>query len=217
MINAALATSLQDDKEQLKQILNQSEYTAYEVKENSSFWAWLKPLFRKIRSLLPDFQVSDSVTDWLTVGVVVTLLGIAAFAIYWFLKQMIWQKRIRSDAYLPVGEISRSYRFYWQQAAELRGTGYLREGVRAVFLSLLFFMEAKRMIRVEKWKTNWEYAEELGSSASSLVPLFHDSSLLFERIWYGKEVVTEEQFTSMYEQVARVIGREEGFAHERAE
>jgi hypothetical protein len=217
MINAALATSLQEDKEQLKQILNQSEYTAYEVKENDSFWAWLKPFFRKIRSLLPDFQVSESVTDWLTIGVVVTLLGLAAFAIYWFLKQMIWQKRMRSDAYLPVGEISRSYRFYWQQAAELRGAGYLREGVRTVFLSLLFFMEAKRMIRVEKWKTNWEYAEELGSSASSLVPLFHDSSLLFERIWYGKEVVTEEQFTSMYEQVARVIGREEGIAHERAE
>ncbi|MDQ0885274.1 hypothetical protein QFZ81_000362 [Paenibacillus sp. V4I9] len=217
MINAALATSLQEDKEQLKQILNQSEYTAYKVKENSSFWAWLKPLFRKIRSWLPDFQVSDSVTDWMTVGVVVTLLGIAAFAIYWFLKQIIWQKRIRSDAYLPVGEISRSYRFYWQQAAELKGTGDWREGVRSVFLSLLFFMEAKRMIRVEKWKTNWEYAEELGGSASSLVPLFHDSSLLFERIWYGKEVVTEEQFTSMYEQIARVIGREEGFAHERAE
>ncbi|MDQ0871414.1 hypothetical protein QFZ77_000073 [Paenibacillus sp. V4I3] len=217
MINAALATSLQEDKEQLNQILNQSEYTAYKVKENSSFWAWLKPLFRKIRSWLPDFQVSDSVTDWMTVGVVVTLLGIAAFAIYWFLKQIIWQKRIRSDAYLPVGEISRSYRFYWQQAAELRGTGDWREGVRSVFLSLLFFMEAKRMIRVEKWKTNWEYAEELGGSASSLVPLFHDSSLLFERIWYGKEVVTEEQFTSMYEQIARVIGREEGFAHERAE
>lgn len=217
MINAVLATSLQEDKEQLKQILNQGEYTAYEVKENSSFWAWLRPVFRKIRSWLPDFQVSDSVTDWLTIGVVVTLLGIAAFAIYWFLKQIIWQKRIRSEAYLPVGEISRSYRFYWQQAAELRGTGYLREGVRSVFLSLLFFMEAKRMIRVEKWKTNWEYAEELGSSASSLVPLFHDSSVLFERIWYGKEVITEEQFTSMYEQVARVIGREEGAAHERAE
>ncbi|MCY9691514.1 DUF4129 domain-containing protein [Paenibacillus alginolyticus] len=217
MISAALAPSLQEDKEQLKQILNQSEYKAYEVKENGSIWAWLKPLFRKIRSWLPDFQVSDSVTNWLTVGVVVALLGIAAFAIYWFVKQIIWQKRIRSDTYLPVGEISRSYRFYWQQADELRGTGYLREGVRSVFLSLLFFMEAKRMIRVEKWKTNWEYAEELGGSASSLVPLFHDSSVLFERIWYGKEVVTEEQFASMYEQVAVVIRREEGAAHERAE
>ncbi|KRF19471.1 DUF4129 domain-containing protein [Paenibacillus sp. Soil787] len=217
MINAVLATSLQEDKEQLEQILNQSEYTAYEVKENGSIWAWLKPFFRKIKSWLPDFQVSDSVTDWLTIGVVVTLLGIAAFAIYWFVKQIIWQKRIRSDAYLPVGEISRSYRFYWQQAAELRGTGDLREGVRSVFLSFLFFMEAKRMIRVEKWKTNWEYAEELEGSASSLVPLFHDSSVLFERIWYGKEVVTEEQFTSIYEQVAVVIRREEGAAHERAE
>ncbi|WP_261304144.1 hypothetical protein [Paenibacillus andongensis] len=217
MINASLATSLQEDKEQLKQILNQGEYTVYEVKEDSSFWEWVRPLFRKIRSLLPDFQVSDSLTDWLTVGVVVTLLGIAAFAIYWFVKQIVWQKRIRSEAYLPVGEISRSYRFYWQQAAELRGTGDFREGVRSVFLSLLFFMEAKRMIRVEKWKTNWEYVEELRGSASSLVPLFHDSSVLFERIWYGKEVVTEEQFTFMYEQVARVIGREEGAAHERAE
>lgn len=217
MINKALASSLQEDKDQLEQILNQSEYTAYEVKENGSIWAWLKPLFRKIQSWLPDFQVSDSVTNWLTVGVVITLLGIAAFAIYWFVKQIIWQKRIRSEAYLPAGEISRSYRFYWQQAAELRGTGDLREGVRSVFLSLLFFMEAKRMIRVEKWKTNWEYAEELGGSASSLVPLFHDSSVLFERIWYGKEVVTEEQFTSMYEQVAVVIRREEGAAHERAE
>ncbi|MGO4272449.1 hypothetical protein AB4Z22_21855, partial [Paenibacillus sp. TAF58] len=106
MINAVLATSLQEDKEQLEQILHQSEYTAYEVKENGSLWAWLKPLFRKIRSWLPDFQVSDSVTDWLTVGVTVILLGIASFAIYWFLKQIIWQKRIRSDAYLPVGEIS---------------------------------------------------------------------------------------------------------------
>ncbi|SDO90167.1 protein of unknown function [Paenibacillus sp. yr247] len=217
MINAALATSLQEDKEKLQQILKQDEYTAYAVKENGSFWAWLEPAFRKIRSWLPDFQVSESVTDWLTIGVVISLLGIAAFAIYWFLKQIIWQKRIRSEAYLPIGEISRSYRFYWQQAAELRGAGDWREGVRSVFLSLLFFLEAQRMIRVEKWKTNWEYAAELEGTASLLVPLFQDSSLLFERIWYGKEVVTEEQFTWMYEQVARVIGREGGYAHERAE
>jgi hypothetical protein len=217
MINTALATSLQEDKEQLEQILKQDEYTAYEVTNKGSFWAWLKPVLRKIRSLLPDFQVSDSVTDWLTIGVVVLLLGIAAFAIYWFLKQIIWQKRIRSEAYLPKGELSRSYRFYWQQAAELREAGDWSEGVRSVFLSLLFFLEDERMIRVEKWKTNWEYAEELAGSASLLVPLFQDSSLLFERIWYGKEAVTEQQFTWMYEQVARVIGRKEGFAHERAE
>ncbi|NOV04673.1 DUF4129 domain-containing protein [Paenibacillus planticolens] len=217
MINASIS-SLQDDKEQLLEILKQSEYTAYEAKKNGSLWSWLEPVFRKIKSWFPHFEVSDTVTDWLTVGVAILLLGIAAFAIYWFVKQILWQKRVRSQAYLPQGQVSRSYRYYWQQAADLRGVGDWREGVRSVFLSLLFYMEDARLIRVEKWKTNWEYAEELKSAASSFVPLFEESSLLFERIWYGKEAVTEQQFIWLYEQVARVIGRkgEEG-DDERAE
>lgn len=214
MINAFI-TSLQDDKEQLLDILKHDEYTAYEAKKNGSLWSWLEPVFRKIKSWLPHFEVSDSVTDWLTVGVAILLLGIAAFAIYWFVKQIIWQKRVRSEAYLPQGQVSRSYRYYWQQAADLRGAGDWREGVRSVFLSLLFYMEDARLIRVEKWKTNWEYAEELAGTASSLVPLFQDSSLLFERIWYGKEAVTEQLFTWLYEQVARVIGRKGESANDK--
>ncbi|MBP1966899.1 DUF4129 domain-containing protein [Paenibacillus aceris] len=214
MINAFI-TSLQDDKEQLLDILKQDEYTAYEAQKNGSLWSWLEPVFRKIKSWLPHFEVSDSVTDWLTVGLAILLLGIAAFAIYWFVKQIIWQKRVRSEAYLTQGQVSRSYRYYWQQAADLRGAGDWREGVRSVFLSLLFYMEDARLIRVEKWKTNWEYAEELTGTASSLVPLFQDSSLLFERIWYGKEAVTEQQFTWLYEQVARVIGRKGESANDK--
>lgn len=210
--------SLQDDKEQLLQILKQEEYTAYEAKKNGSLWSWLEPVFRKIRSLLPHFEVSESVTDWLTIGIAILLLGIAAFAIYWFLKQIIWQKRVRSETFLPQGEVSRSYRYYWQQASDFKGIGDWREGVRSVFLSLLFYMEDARLIRVEKWKTNWEYAEELRGTASSLVSLFQESSLLFERIWYGQEAVTEQQFIWLYEQAARVIARKEETADdERAE
>ncbi|WP_187274201.1 DUF4129 domain-containing protein [Paenibacillus sp. N3.4] len=216
MNSMASALTLQEDKEQLQQILKQDEYTAYYAKEHGSFWAWLKPFFNKIRSWFPHFQVSDTVTDWLSIGVVVVLIGISAFAIYWFLKQIIWRRRVQLETYLPKGELSRSYDYYWQKAAELREVQDWREGVRSVFLSLLFFLEAKHTIRVEKWKTNWEYAEELSGTASSLIPLFHDSSLLFERIWYGKEEVTEEQFAIMYDQVAGVIGRKEGFTHEKA-
>ncbi|MCY9662402.1 DUF4129 domain-containing protein [Paenibacillus chondroitinus] len=201
--------SLQDDKEQLLQILKQDEYTAYEAKKNGSLLTWLEPVLQKLRSWLPHFEVSAAVSDWLTVVVAILLLGITAFAIYWFLKQMMWQKRVRSETFLPQGEVSRSYRYYWQQASELKGVGDWREGVRSVFLSFLFYMEDARLIRVEKWKTNWEYAEELRGSASSLVPLFQESSLLFERVWYGKEAVTEQQFSWLYEQVARVIARKE--------
>ncbi|MBD0383657.1 DUF4129 domain-containing protein [Paenibacillus sedimenti] len=219
-MNSVVPTSsVQHDKEQIQNILNQDEYTSYHPVTNGSFWDWLKPLlqplWRKIRSWLPDFHVSEAASNWLTLGVTVLLIGIAGFAIYWFSKQIIRQKRIRSEAYLPAGELSRSYDYYWQQASEMRRTGEWREGVRSVFLSFLFYLESKRSIRVEKWKTNWEYAEELTGAAPHLAPLFQESSLVFERIWYGKEDVTEEQFASMYEQVAQVIGRE-GDSHERA-
>ncbi|NEW09219.1 DUF4129 domain-containing protein [Paenibacillus sp. SYP-B3998] len=210
-------SSVQQDKEQLQNILNQDEYTAYAIKEHGSLREWLKPLFRKIRSWLPDFKMSEGTADLFTLGLIVLLFAIAIFAIYWFSKQMIWQKRIRKKAYLPTGDSSRSYDYYWQQAALLRETSDWREGVRSVFLSLLFYLEEKRSIRVEKWKTNWEYTEELIGKAPSIVPLFQESSLVFERIWYGKEEVTEELFDTMYEQVAQVIGREGDFTHEKAE
>ncbi|MFD0698261.1 DUF4129 domain-containing protein [Paenibacillus sp. GCM10027628] len=208
MISAGPTTSVQQDKEQLQTILNQDEYTSYYPKSHGSFWDWLKPFWRKIRSLLPDFHVSESASNWLTLVVMVVMLGIAVFAIFWFSRQIIRQKRIRSAAYLPAGELSRSYEYYWRQALALKQSGDWREGVRSVFLSFLFYLESKRSIRVETWKTNWEYAEELAGTSPQLAPLFQESSLVFERIWYGKEEVTEEQFASMYEQVAQVIGME---------
>ncbi|MEW9701191.1 DUF4129 domain-containing protein [Paenibacillus sp. SI8] len=208
---------MNSDKELLEDILNQDEYKAYDVKEHGSLLEWLKPFFRKLWSWLPDFNVSDTAADWVTLIFLVLLIAMAVFAIYWFSRQLIKQKRIRSKAYLPLGELSRSYDYYWGQAAALRGTREWREGVRLVFLSLLFYLEEKRSIRVEKWKTNWEYAEELTGTAPLLLPVFQESSLVFERIWYGKEDVTEEQFVSMYGQVAGVIGNEGGFKHEKAE
>ncbi|UJF32580.1 DUF4129 domain-containing protein [Paenibacillus hexagrammi] len=206
-----------EDKEQLSQILQDKEYTVYNQQEHGSIWDWLKPLWHKIRKYLPDIHLPKGSGDFITYAVMIVLLAIAGYGIYWFSKQIIRQKRVRSTAYLPAGELSRSYNEYWRQADASRLTRQWREGVRYTYLSLLFYLEAGKALRVEKWKTNWEYRDELEEKEPSLVPVFQESSLVFDRIWYGKEEVTEEQFTRFYQQIAQVIGREEGLGHERAE
>jgi hypothetical protein len=89
------------------------------------------------------------------------LLVLIALAIYWFSKQIVRQRHIRLSSFLPEGEIIRSYSYYGQQAAAFGEAGDWREGVRSVFLTLLFYLESQKRIRVESWKTNWEYAAEL--------------------------------------------------------
>ncbi|MFP3514225.1 DUF4129 domain-containing protein, partial [Peribacillus sp. SIMBA_075] len=59
------------------------------------------------------------------------------------------------------GEKIRAYTNYLQDAREQGKEGKWREGERSLFLALLVYMQTKAWIRIEKWKTNWEYADEL--------------------------------------------------------
>ncbi|MBP1990891.1 DUF4129 domain-containing protein [Paenibacillus eucommiae] len=196
---------LSEDKEKLKQILSKDEYTAYTRSEGWSFRELLRWLWRKFLGLFPDLQMSKGVGSLLTYGLLLIVLAVIVFAIYWFSKQLLRQGRVRMRSYLPEGELSRSYSYYWQQAAEYGAAGNWREGIRSVFLSLLFYLEAQKHIRVEKWKTNWEYADELAGAEPSLVPLLHDCSLLFERVWYGKQEANEAIFAAIYERAAQLL------------
>jgi hypothetical protein len=198
-----------ESKRRLEEILTKDEYTFYLQAEDKSFWDFLKPIGRWLRSLLPDIHVSEGTGAAMAYGLMVLALLVVIYAIYWFSKQLIRQGRVRRQAaYLPEDATIRSYDYYWSEALRLGNSRMWREGVRCGFLALLFYLEDQERIRVEKWKTNWEYASELNDSAPSLAPVFEESSLLFERIWYGNEAVTEADYTTMVGRVAHVVEKE---------
>lgn len=207
---------LPEDKEKLKAILSKDEYTAYMQKDHAAWWDLLRPLWRKLRSMLPDWNMPQGTGTLLSYGLIAIVLVLIALAIYWFSKQILRQGRIHTKSFLPVGEISRSYSYYWQQAAEYSESGNWREGVRSVFLTLLFYLEARKQIRVEPWKTNWEYAAELADSDPAFIRLFTDCSLLFEQIWYGNVETTHKAFASIYDRVALLLEKEAEIRHEKA-
>jgi hypothetical protein len=207
---------LPEDKEKLKEILSKDEYTAYSQTSHNSFWDLLSWVWRKMRGLFPDFTVSKGTGTLISYILIAIALVLVSLAIYWFFKQIVRQSHIRSSSFLPEGESSRSYAYYWQQAAEYGDAGAWREGVRSVFLTLLFYLEAQKRIRVESWKTNWEYAAELAGTDPAWVQLFHDCSLLFDRIWYGNAEATEQVFSSIFDSVAVLLEKEAEKRHANA-
>lgn len=155
---------------------------------------------------------------FLAYALLAVALIVVIFAIYWFTRQLVRQGRLSdSKAYLPDDESIRSYSYYWNEAYALAASENWREGVRFGFLALLFYLEDQERIRVEKWKTNWEYAGELAEKDPTLAGVFRDCSLLFERIWYGREAVTETDYLNMLEQVEKVVGKEGAGRHAKVE
>ena len=85
--------------------------------------------------------------------------------------------------------------------------GEFRQAQRALFLAILSYLAAQRLITVERWKSNTDYEIELVRKAkhlSELPRLFAQSRHAFERCWYGAGAVTPEDFAdyhTIYERI----------------
>jgi hypothetical protein len=83
----------------------------------------------------------------------------------------------------------------WVTLAEKKiDSGDLRLALRALFLANLSFLGSRRLIGVERWKSNRDYEIELQRKARNLTDLhqlFAISRIRFESCWYGEHAVSE--------------------------
>ncbi|SEP00688.1 hypothetical protein [Paenibacillus sp. OV219] len=198
--------NVSEDKDRLRSILERDEYTVYHHESNNNTLSeWLRGLLRKLMDLFPSVHMSRGQESITTYALAAIILALLIAALYWFAKQMVRQGQIRQRLQLSEDELTWSYRDYLQNAEQLKKEGALRESVRFIFLALLFYMQECRWVRIEKGKTNWEYAEELKLGNDGLLPLFKSGAILFDRVWYGKEAIQEASLNEFYEQVRSVI------------
>lgn len=199
------------DKQRLEEILSRDEYTKY-VKEqaSSAHKGWLESLLDRLIGLFPSVHWPEGaamVGAYALLGAV--LLGLCA-AIYWFSRQIVFQGNARRRK-TPVGlsEMALTYEQYAEMAKEAHAEGRIRESIRCSYLSLLFYMEQEGWIRIEKWKTDWDYRDELERSRANAVPHFQRSALLFERVWYGNEPADEDSFLGFQRDIDALIAARE--------
>ncbi|MCB0518563.1 MAG: DUF4129 domain-containing protein [Lewinellaceae bacterium] len=76
--------------------------------------------------------------------------------------------------------------------------------VRLYYLAVLKELSLKELIKWKKDKTNGEYLREL--AGSRLFGTVQEVTLIFERVWYGKTAVQEEDFLQMEAKFKKAIG-----------
>jgi len=204
-------SELLEDKQRLGEILSRDEFTRSTHEQTSSpSKGWLEALLDWVIDLFPSFPGAEGVVSvglFLVLGAVLLAL---CWAIYWFSRQVVFHGNIRRyQAPVGLSEMALTYEQYAAMARAAHAEGKVRESIRCSYLSLLFYMERAGWIRIEKWKTDWDYRDELERSRADAVPYFQRSALLFERVWYGHEPADEDSFLGFQRDIDALIAERE--------
>jgi hypothetical protein len=91
----------------------------------------------------------------------------------------------------------------WQTAQRLAADGQLAEAVRAIYLSALYALDERALLRVESSQTNREHARELRRAHPDLSLTFSEVVDRYDRLRYGRGTVTPQAFDELSQLVAR--------------
>jgi len=92
-------------------------------------------------------------------------------------------------------------------ARELWERGELRQALRAFYLASLAHLAWRNLITLAKFKSNHDYAVELGRRGHSfpeLLALFGENVSVFDRIWYGLHDLDSDLLTRFAANVERI-------------
>ena len=200
--------SLVQDKERLQEILSQDEFSRHQSESENLLQKGIRYLIEWIAKLFEWTEIPAGASSTISTSFLI-LAGLGlVFVIYWLTKRIVWEQK-RQQALFVHGEKIRAYTDYLRDARELGKEGKWREGERSLFLALLVFMQTKAWIRIEKWKTNWEYADELQLNQPRAEELFRRHARTFDQVWYGQAVIDETLFWERLKEL-EVFCREEG-------
>lgn len=92
------------------------------------------------------------------------------------------------------------------RAVSLGERGEWRQGIRFFYLAVLAFLEEQGLVRYDRSKTNWEYAREIGPSFADR-DRFLGLTRSFDRVWYGMQVATAEDYAGFHADLEAITGR----------
>jgi len=203
------------EREELRDILAQPEYTQYlkdaEEPGQNLLLYWLERLFDALGRLFPELEMAEGSQDALGYGIVVGgLLALALLSLFLF--RLLWVERraLRRSAAASLEELEASPAGLLERSRAAASSGAYREASRLLFLALLLGFQERGRLRVADWKTNWEYAEELGEKGGESVALFRSSAVRFDAVWYGGRDIAPGEYDAWRRDVEAAVAGEGG-------
>lgn len=91
----------------------------------------------------------------------------------------------------------------WQQALRAKQQGDYRKAMMFLYSFLLIELDAHHLIRLSRGKTNRDYSRELRGTLA-VYPCFLATMEAFERVFFGRYTLAEQQIDDLFGQVGRL-------------
>lgn len=197
-------------KKQLEEILEQEEYQAYQKVQEGPLHSlretiinWLEGL---VKNLFPNASFQSPGVEALIYVIGFFGIGLLIFLIVRLTQSTKRQSELKKSSPLThSSHLEWTYREHLQEAEKREREGELREATRHVFLALLLHFDDRDYIAVRIWKSNGEYVEELTRVDRSLAKTFREFAIFFDRVTYGGQSISREQFRSYHQNVLSLI------------
>jgi hypothetical protein len=194
----------QDQRARLNNILARPEYQPAQEKE-SMLQGWINKIknfiYLLLQKLLGGSSTREQNTGLVTLFRALVFLAAVAFLVFGAVKLAQRLHRLKkaeggSEAREILGEEmaeEATAADLFSQAVDLARQGEYRKAIRRTYVALLCELEQRGKLRLHRTKTNRDYIDAMRSE-QLLFPRFSVITNSFERVWYGQEGATEEEF-----------------------
>ncbi|MGF2618021.1 DUF4129 domain-containing protein [Rossellomorea vietnamensis] len=186
-------------REDLEDILDDREYTQYQG-ENQGFlqnlWESIKETIMDwLNNLFPAYQASQGGGTMITL--ILVIAGLAALIIVLFLVSRKVYNNRKIAGQKPLQNLAQkdwSYSEHLAESERQEESENYSLAVRHLFLALLLYFHEKEWLVARKWKTNWEYYEELKKINKDWAEQFYSLALKFDEAAYGEREITRAEY-----------------------
>lgn len=183
----------------LDHILSQEEYQAY-YQDNRNIlqriWDWVKEwVMDLINKWFSGLSPSSTTGDIIVAGLFI-LMGIVVISLAIYLIRN-FRRRQRLKRHQPLQSMSAqgvSLLDYQRLLEEAETVENYQAAVRLRFLILLFELDHEQWLIKERWKTNWDYYQELKRLKKDKAEPFYQLAVYFEATTYGNKQVKLEDY-----------------------
>ncbi|BAM46715.1 MAG: hypothetical protein GX972_03320 [Amphibacillus sp.] len=190
----------------LEKILNSKEYQAY-YQDNRNIlqriWDYIKEwVLELINKWFDGLTPSSSVGDLIVAVILIVLMLVVVCLAIYLIRNFHRSKQLKRHQPLKEITINGVSILEYQnllEEAELKHN--YQASVRFQFLILLYELDQMQWLKVERWKTNWDYYQEIKSMSREKAEQFYQLAIYFEATTYGNRQVDNAAYEKYVKQV----------------
>ena len=210
-----------DVSEALQKLRDSGEYADKEVSQQTDWFSSMrdkvieflsdlkKEFLDWLQELVPAVELHGTGYGDLVINIIIWVLVIlfVIILIFILLKLLEHYRKTEKEEFTAIlnietGKLDSSS--WIDLARNCASKGAYRDACRAVYMSIIFYLDEKELIKYDNAKTNMEYLQLVRSKAELYTPL-KEIVNIFEFVWYGEQPGSKEEYDTCIEYYDRVV------------